>query len=72
MFETTAQRMTPVWVMVLAARIGWHQYRKEQGHPISWRRALFGKFPRFSSFEEDEEGCPDWAKKYYDLVREKT
>jgi len=62
----------PLWLWRLMTRYGWWKYRREQKHPISIRRALFGKFPRFSSFEENEEGCPDWAKKYYDLVREKV
>lgn len=68
MFDTLPRWM-PVWVAVLLCRIGWHQYRKEQGHPISWYRALFKKFPRFSSYEEDEEGCPDWAKRDYNIVK---
>lgn len=59
----------PIWVFVLLNRYGWWKYRREEKHPISIRRALFSKFPRFSSYEEDEEGCPDWAKEYYEKVK---
>jgi hypothetical protein len=53
---------------VLQIRIGWYRYRKSLGYPITWRRALFSDMPRFGSFEECEEGCPQWAKRDYTLV----
>ena len=49
-------------------RRGWYRVRREDGHPISIWRAMFGQFPRFGSYERDEPGCPDWAKLEYDLV----
>jgi hypothetical protein len=72
MFSTPAQRrlaMLPAWLLGLMFRFGWWKYRKEQGHPISPLRAFFGKTPRFSSYEEHEEGCPDWAKRDYNTVK---
>jgi hypothetical protein len=51
-------------------RMGWYRDRKAQKHPISLFRALFGKFPRFGSYEEDEPGCPDWAKRDYQIVKD--
>lgn len=50
-------------------RIGWWLYRREQGHPISLWRTLFGNQPRFGSYEANEEGCPEWAKKDYELIK---
>lgn len=50
-------------------RVGWYQYRAKQGHPISWSRALFSDYPRFSCYEKDEVGCPDWALKDYQNVQ---
>jgi hypothetical protein len=42
----------------LQVRIGWYNYRKEDGFPITWRRALFSDLPRFGSYERNEPGCP--------------
>lgn len=51
-------------------RIGWYFYRKELGYPITWRRALFGQYPRFGAFEENEPGCPAHALRDYAIVRQ--
>jgi hypothetical protein len=59
-------------VIVMMWRYGWWKLRRQQKHPITLRRAFFGKFPRFGCYEEDEEGCPEYAKRDYDLVKEKT
>lgn len=48
---------------------GWYTLRKAQGHPISLWRAFFGARPRFGLYEYEEEGCPDWDRKAYELVR---
>lgn len=55
---------------VLAIRWGWYLHRRQEKHPISLFRAFFGKFPRFGAYEEDEPGCPDWAKRDYKIVKE--
>jgi hypothetical protein len=62
----------PIWIQVLMARYGWWLYRRQQGHPISLGRAFFKKVPRFSSYERDEKGCPDWALHDYEMVAQRT
>jgi len=53
----------------ICIRWGWYKLRKVEGYPISLYRAMFGQWPRFGSYEENELGCPDWAKRDYVLVR---
>jgi len=56
-------------IAALRIRVGWYHYRKEQGHPITLRRALFSNMPRFSSYEQHEVGCPAWALLDYETVK---
>lgn len=56
-------------ITALRIRVGWYQYRKEQGHPITMWRALFSAYPRFGSYEQHEVGCPDWALRDYETVK---
>ena len=57
------------WYVGKLIRWGWYRLRKEEGHPISLWRAMFGMHPRFGAYEEDEEGCPDHCKRDYALLR---
>ena len=49
-------------------RLVWYQYRKIEGYPISLWRAFTSDLPRFGSYEQHEAGCPEWAKRDYQIV----
>lgn len=53
----------------LAVCWGWYTLRKQQGHPITLRRAFFQARPQFGLYEYEEAGCPDWDRKAYQTVR---
>lgn len=54
--------------MIFRMRLSWYRHRRSEKHPISLWRAMFGRHPRFGSYEENEPGCPDWAKRDYAIV----
>jgi hypothetical protein len=53
-----------------ANRWSWYKLRKADGYPISLWRAYFGSFPRFGCYEENEPGCPEDAKRDYNIVKD--
>ena len=65
--------LTPIYlnIRIFQMRLGWWAYRRKEGYPISLFRAFLKPHPRFSAYEENEEGCPEWAKRDYELVKEK-